>query len=90
MTVRSGRSTSADYVSKPHPQGHVADHVNKGHMGDHVSKPRQQGYVADHVSKDVWQTTSARTRVVRSERSLRVYSQPLIIVQWKDSVSLKS
>jgi hypothetical protein len=61
MTVRSGRSTSADYVSKPRLQGHVADHVSKGHMGDHVSKPRQQGYVADHVSKDVWQTTSART-----------------------------
>jgi hypothetical protein len=61
MTVRSGISTSVDYVNKPHPQGHVVDHISKGHMGDHVSKPCQQGYVADHVSKDVWQTTSART-----------------------------
>jgi hypothetical protein len=55
--------------------------------------------VADHVGKDIWQTTSAkdvwqttssRTQVVRSEILLQVYSQPLIIVQWKDSVSLKS
>jgi hypothetical protein len=38
MTVRSGRSTSADYVNKSHPQGNVADHVSKGHMGNHVSK----------------------------------------------------
>jgi hypothetical protein len=35
---------------------------------------------ADHLSKDMWQTTSVRTRVVRYEKSLRVYSQPLIIV----------
>jgi hypothetical protein len=48
MTVRSGRSTSADYVSKPHLQGHVADHVDKGHVVDHVSKGH------------IWQTTSAK------------------------------
>jgi hypothetical protein len=43
-----------------------------------------------HLNKDMWQTMSARTRVIQSERSLWVYSQPLIIVQWKDSVSLRS
>jgi hypothetical protein len=42
MTVRSGRSTSADYVSKSHPQGHVADHVSK----DTWDRPRQQGHMA--------------------------------------------
>jgi hypothetical protein len=52
MNVRSGRSTSIDYINKPCPQGHVVEHVSKGHMGDHVSRPRQQGRVADHVSKE--------------------------------------
>jgi hypothetical protein len=53
MVVRLGRSTSTYYVIKPCPQGHVADHLSKGHMGDHVSRPRQQGCVEDHVSKDM-------------------------------------
>jgi hypothetical protein len=38
MIVRSGRSTSLDYINKSHPQGNVADHVSKGNMGNHVSK----------------------------------------------------
>jgi hypothetical protein len=90
MIVILGRSTSVDYINKPCPQGHMADHISKGHMGDHVSKNMWQTTSTNHVRKDVWKTTSARTRVVRSERSLRVYSQLLIIVEWKDSVSLKS
>jgi hypothetical protein len=52
MTIRSGRSTSADYVSKPRPQGHVADHVGKGHVAD------SKGHISD--KGHIWQTTSAK------------------------------
>jgi hypothetical protein len=45
---------------------------------------------ADQLNKEMWKATSARTRIVCSKRSLWVYSQSLIIVQWKDNVILRS
>jgi hypothetical protein len=49
IIIRLGRYMLADYVIKPHLQGHVADHVDKGHVAEHIGKV----HVADHVSKGV-------------------------------------
>jgi hypothetical protein len=46
MTVISGRSTSADYINKYRPQGHVADHVNMDMWQTMSARLRQQGHMA--------------------------------------------
>jgi hypothetical protein len=65
MTIRSGRSTSTDYISKSHPQGHVVDHVSKGNVAYHIRK----GNMGDHISKYTWNNqrmTSVQRKLVCS------------------------